>query len=395
MHVLTTKKEGGSKQFRVDGNICTLQKTIATGTFGVTMSAKYKGNKIAVKAILPSESEESEEPYQVQELENQYYLGCMFGELQSARFPETYFLTQYKHKKYKHKKDKYLQLMYDHNIIHTAVAGMQYLEKNLAETLEQYYNDGKMTEMAELAKEALFAVATTLQEVNRTISFVHGDLHVANIMHQNGIFYIIDFGAARIDNGHQLPLNSYYDQEIGSCGLDLLILSLSIADWCDKPIPNFPELWYPLWKFYKTKPVGRYKEFRRHQKKGKKFLPSMDIVVKDPCSAFLNPKGPCFLGTGYKTNNKWPLGKQFEDNEIRNVETWHYYGYDAGDKNPNVAAIFKPDIFLEYSAEDDVEFMEIMASIEPGLLKKAASAIVNFFTFTEQAQFRTFVQPGI
>jgi len=128
---------------------------------------------------------------------------------------------------------------------------------------------------------------------------------------------------------------------------------------------------------------------------GKKFLPSMDLVVKDPCSAFLNPKGPCFLGTGYKTNNKWPLGKQFEDNEIRNVETWHYYGYDAGDKNLNVAAIFKPDIFLEYSAEDDVEFMEIMASIKPGLLEKAASAIVNFFTFTEQAQFRTFVQPGI
>ena len=121
----------------------------------------------------------------------------------------------------------------------------------------------------------------------------------------------------------------------------------------------------------------------------------MDLVVKDPCSAFLNPKGPCFLGTGYKTNNKWPLGKQFEDNEIRNVETWHYYGYDAGDKNLNVAAIFKPDIFLEYSAEDDVEFMEIMASIKPGLLEKAASAIVNFFTFTEQAQFRTFVQPGI
>lgn len=377
MQVLSTKK------FRVDGNICTLKKTIATGTFGVTMSAKYKGNKIAVKAILPSESEE---PYQVQELENQYYLTCMFGELEAARFPETYFLTHYKDKK-----DKYLQLLYDHDILQTTLVGMQYLQHNLAETLLQFHNEGNMTAIAELAKEALFAVATTLQEVNRTIPFVHGDLHVANIMHQNGTFYIIDFGAARIANGRQLPLKGYYDQEIGSCGLDLLILSLSIADWCDKPIPNVPELWYPLWKFYKTKPVGRYKEYRKHQKKGKKFLPSMEIVVKDPCSAFLNPRGPCFLGTGYKTNNDWPLGKQFEDDEIRRVETWHYYGYDLADKNLNVAAIFKPDIFLEYSPLEDVEFMADMAYIEPGLLERAVSAVVRLFTFTEQAQFRTYV----
>ena len=75
----STMKVLSTKQFKVGGNTCTLKKTIATGTFGVTMSAKYKGNKIAVKAILPSESEE---PYQVQELENQYY----------------YFLTHYKDK---------------------------------------------------------------------------------------------------------------------------------------------------------------------------------------------------------------------------------------------------------------------------------------------------------
>jgi len=62
----STMKVLSTKQFKVGGNTCTLKKTIATGTFGVTMSAKYKGNKIAVKAILPSESEE---PYQVQELE--------------------------------------------------------------------------------------------------------------------------------------------------------------------------------------------------------------------------------------------------------------------------------------------------------------------------------------
>lgn len=377
LKILSTNK------FKVDGKTYTLEKTIATGTFGVTMSANYKGNEIAVKAILPT----LEKLYQIQELETQYYLTCMFGELKAARFPETYFLAQYKENE-----DDYLQLMYDHDITDTPVAGMEYLRHNLAQTLSQLRGEGNTTEMAKLARDALTAVATTLDEVNRQISFVHGDLHVANIMHQNGMFYIIDFGATRLDNGHQLPLKGYYDNEIGSSGLDLLTLSLSIADWCDKPIPNLLELWYPLWKFYKTKPVGRYKEFRKHQKKGKKYIPNMKVVVKNPYSTFLNPRGPCFLGTGYKTTQEWPLGEQFEDNELRSVETWHYYGYAAGDINPNVASIFEPGIFLNYSPEDDVEFLEIMASIEPGLFESAVSAIINFFTFDEgPPQFRTYV----
>jgi len=66
-------------------------------------------------------------------------------------------------------------------------------------------------------------------------------------MHQNGTFYIIDFGATRLANGRQLALEpgGYYPKEIGSSGLDLLMLSLSLADWCDTPLPNLLELW--LW----------------------------------------------------------------------------------------------------------------------------------------------------
>ena len=78
--------------------------------------------------------------------------------------------------------------MYDHVITDTPVAGMEYLRHNLAQTLSQLHGEGNTTEMAELARDALTAVATTLDEVNRQISFVHGDLHVANISLTNTLF---------------------------------------------------------------------------------------------------------------------------------------------------------------------------------------------------------------
>lgn len=387
-------------EFVVEGKTYTLEKIIATGTFGVTMSADCEGIQIAVKAILPM----AEKDYQIQELENQYYLNCMFKELtklKAARFPETYFLA-----KYEGSDDDYLQLMHEKHITDTPIIGMEYLKNNLAHTLLDYYEEGNTTEIANLAKKALFAVATTLQKVNTRLSFVHGDLHVGNIMHQDGTFYIIDFGATRLNNGRQLPLEpgGYYSKEIGSSGLDLLMLSLSLADWCDTPLPNLLELWYPLWKFYKTKPTGRYKEFHRHQKN---FVPDVNKVVKKPYRTFLNPKSGCFLGTGYHTDCEWPLGEQFDDDDIRRIETWHYYGYKAGDNNVNVASIFEPSVFLNALPEDNVEFMDVMAFMEsgsesgsesepepePGLLQNVVSAIVGLFDFNEQPRFHTYVQP--
>jgi len=84
-------------------------------------------------------------------------------------------------------------------------------------------------------------IGVTTHWLNRVI------IYVRNIMHQNGTFYIIDFGATRLANGRQLALEpgGYYPKEIGSSGLDLLMLSLSLADWCDTPLPNLLELW--LW----------------------------------------------------------------------------------------------------------------------------------------------------
>jgi len=45
------------------------------------------------------------------------------------------------------------------------------------------------------------------------------------------------------------------------------------------------------------------------------------------------------------------------------------------------------------SPEEDVEFMEVMASLrsEPGLLRNVVSAVVDFFTFKEQQQLHTYV----
>jgi hypothetical protein len=123
-------------EFMVDSKTYTLEKIIATGTFGVTMTANCEGIQIAVKAILPM----AEKGYQLQELENQYYLNCMFKELNAARFPETYFLAQYKDNE-----DDYLQLMYDHDITDTPVIGMEYLKNNLAHTLLDYYEEGNTT----------------------------------------------------------------------------------------------------------------------------------------------------------------------------------------------------------------------------------------------------------
>lgn len=389
-HPLTMEIRSPTK-FVVSGKTYTLKKIIASGEFGITLSAKCKRNKIAVKAILPT----LEKPYQVQEIENQYYLDCMFDELRTlaaaAQFPNTYFLA-----KYEDSHDDYLQLMYDHDITDTPVIGMEYLQDNLAHTLLRLYEAGNTTEIAKLAKDALFAVATTLEEVNRQLSFVHGDLHVGNIMHQNGTFYIIDFGATRLANGRQLPLEpgGYYSKEIGSSGLDLLMLSLSLADWCDTPLPNLIEMWYPLWKFYKTSPVGRYDDFHAHQNSYTAHgMSDINIVVDHPYENFLDPLSPCFLGTGYKTECQWPLGDQVDDDPAR-IETWHYYGYGAGDNDPNVASVFSPSLFLNGSAEEDEEFMQVFSSLgsEPGLLRNVVSAIADFFTFNEQPQFHTYVQ---
>lgn len=385
IEILTTKK------FQVDGQIYSLKKMIARGNFGITLSAKCKGNKIAVKAILPSSDDII---YQIQELENQYYLHCMFGELKAARFPETHFLAQYKDTE-----DDYLQLMYDHDITDTPIAGMKYLQHNLADTFYRLYTEGNDTELAELSRTVLTAVATTLEEVNQQVSFVHGDLHVGNIMHDNGTFYIIDFGASRIGNGHQLPLepNGYYSDEIGSSGLDLLTLSLSIADWCDTTIDNLFELWYPLWKFYKTRPIGRYEEFHAHQaldsSEDTDDNGEMKVVVDRPWINFSDPSSACFLGTGYKTDCEWPLGDQLQDDNVERVETWHYYGYAAGDQDPNVASIFSPSVFLNGSPEDDTDFMEAMTSTttEPGLFTNIVSAVIDLFTFNEQPQFHTYI----
>ena len=388
-HPLTMEIRSPTK-FVVSGKTYTLKKIIASGEFGITLSAICKQNKIAVKAILPT----LEKPYQVQEIENQYYLDCMFDELRTlesaARFPNTYFLA-----KYEDSHDDYLQLMYDHDITDTPVIGMEYLQDNLAHTLLRLYEAGNTTEIAKLAKDALFAVATTLKEVNRQLSFVHGDLHVGNIMHQNGTFYIIDFGATRLANGRQLALEpgGYYSKEIGSSGLDLLLLSLSLADWCDTPLPNLLEMWYPLWKFYKTSPVGRYDDFHAHQNSYTAHgMSDINIVVDHPYENFLNPLGPCFLGTGYKTECEWPLGDQVDDDPTR-IETWHYYGYGAGDNDPNVEPIFEPSVFLSGSPEEDEEFMQVFSSLgsEPGLLRNVVSAIAGFFTFNEQPQFHTYV----
>ena len=349
----------------------TLQKWLGSGEWGATFLATSQNDEgkndevfvsksVVVKALLPgNEPEPDQEKYDIQEYENQHYLACRWNDelkilpRSTAKFPEVYFIGLYD------SSPTVLTLFNEKLIKKSVIAGMEKLEFTLQDTLRDLILSGQHEEIAKLANNAIISVANTLQTVNRfpNLNFVHGDLHVGNIMHdktqQN--FHIIDFGASRINEKVQLPIegNPYYFQEKGrgSRGIDLMTLCLSLVEYIDSPyLENTDEkgllshLWYPLWCFFKKKPLGRYPE---------------SIVQDGGTGGFLDPESTHFLATGClsKKPSNWPDVK--EDQVYEELILFKYFGYDPGDKSPKTLE-FDPDKILMNNAVNDWGFMEAM-----------------------------------
>jgi len=371
----------------------TLQKWLGSGEWGATFLATSQNDEgkndevfvsksVVVKALLPRnepepdqekydsddeyEPEPDQEQYDIQEYENQHYLACRWNDelrrlpRSTAKFPEVYFIGLYD------PSPTVLTLFNQKLIKKSVIAGMEKLEFTLQDTLLNLILSGQHEEIAKLANNAIISVANTLQTVNRfpKLNFVHGDLHVGNIMHdktqQN--FHIIDFGASRINEKRinekvQLPVegNPYYSLEKGrgSRGIDLMTLCLSLVEYIDSPyLENTDEkgllshLWYPLWCFFKKKPLGRYPE---------------SIVQDDGTGGlnqFLDPESTHFLATGCFTKpSNWPDVK--EDQVYEELILFKYFGYDPGDKSPKTLE-FDPDKILMNNAVNDWGFMEAM-----------------------------------
>jgi serine/threonine protein kinase len=301
--------------FKIDNAIYDVKEKLGNGTYGATFLAKLQGetkdkvDDVVIKANYPDDyPDDHDYNYDLQEYKNQDYLACMFNvELEklehAAKFPTVYFIGEYIPR-------PALRLFEDEGIQKSIVAGMVKLEHTLQDTLIDMLENNKVVESANLAANAIKSVANTLKAVNRKgLNFVHGDLHVGNIMHDDlqENFHIIDFGASRMNKERQLHIsgNPFYNRPNGSLGLDLMTLCLSLVDWINSPYIGEDEdaphelldlLWYTLWKFFKKNPTGR----RRYH--GLTYDEELEISAY-----FLNPKGFHFLGTGGLLETKhWP-----------------------------------------------------------------------------------------
>ena len=293
-----------------------IQEKVGNGTYGATFLAIKRsteetkqtqdGDEVVVKAIFPNPN--GTNAYDKQEYMNQHYLACNFNkELaaleHTAKFPEVYFIGKYS-------PPPALTCFQNEGIQQSIVAGMVKLEHTLLDTLIDMLAMKQFDGIANLAVAVIKSVANTLKEVNKKgLDFIHGDLHVGNIMHDESRqnFHIIDFGAARM-NRNQLRLDQnpfdFYKKETdaGSRGLDLMTLCLSLLDFMVSPYIGESSnellslLWYPLWFFFKANPIGRLKYHNLTEDQNNTFV-----------EYFLNPTGPCFLGTGFMSDvNNWP-----------------------------------------------------------------------------------------
>ena len=295
--------------FKIDNAIYNVNKKLGNGTYGATFLAKIRGetkdkvDDVVIKANYPDDDNYNDD---FQEYKNQDYLACMFNDelkklKHAAKFPTVYFIGEYIPR-------PALRLFEDEGIQKSIVAGMVKLEHTLQDTLIDMLEKNKVVESANLAANAIKSVANTLKAVNKNgLNFVHGDLHVGNIMHDDSQenFHIIDFGASRMDKENQLAIsgNPFYNRRNGSLGLDLMTLCLSLVDWINSPYigEDAPHelldlLWYPLWKFFKKNPTGR----RRYHG----LTTDEELAIS---AEFLNPKGFHFLGTGGLLETEyWP-----------------------------------------------------------------------------------------
>jgi len=430
----------------------TLQKWLGSGEWGATFLATSQNDEgkndevfvsksVVVKALLPGnepepdqekydsddeyEPEPDQEKYDIQEYENQHYLACRWNDelkilpRSTAKFPEVYFIGLYDSSPTLYDPSPTVLTLFNEKLIKKSViAGMEKLEFTLQDTLRDLIVAKKHEEIAKLANNCIISVANTLQTVNRfpNLNFVHGDLHVGNIMHdktqQN--FHIIDFGASRINEKVQLPIegNPYYSLEKGegSRGIDLMKLCLSLVEYIDSPyLENTDEkgllshLWYPLWCFFKKKPHGRYPE---------------SIVQDDGTGGlnqFLDPKSTHFLATGCLTKPyNWPDVWIEEDQVYEELVLFKYFGYDPGDRSPKTLE-FDPDKILMNNAVNDRGFMEAMRNnfshnnstemleklrtleeknqarvIEESMKKASEASVCDRCTISYMPQYRTF-----
>ena len=370
----------------------TIEEKLGEGTYGATFLATSnndnvflsKTKTVAVKAqLFDDDSTMNQEMYDRQEYENQHHMACKFNKelkiLQKKKgrsfaiFPEVYFIGEYNPLP-----DSFLTRFANAGIQQSVVAGMEKLEFTLSKTLGALWEDGDKDEaIAELVDRAIVSVANTLQEVNKghDMKFVHGDLHAGNIMHDKlqENFYIIDFGAARINQNEKFQLDLpnltndgyWYDMVIkddedenpssGSRGLDLMTLCLSLVTFVIRPSETnnglydnekglLSHLWYPLWGFFGQNPVGK-----------------TDKEVDSNIHQFLNPRKIHFLGAGKNTYpSDWPRVRDREDTqEVKMLNLAHYYAYGAGDKDV-LSLVFTPEKILSYNARMDPKFMKAM-----------------------------------
>jgi serine/threonine protein kinase len=384
-----TKFKSKSKPDR----LWTIEEKLGKGTYGATFLATSNIDKVflsetetktvAVKAqLFDDNSTINQQMYDRQEYENQHHMACKFNkELKNlqkknsrlyAIFPEVYFIGDYNPSP-----DSFLTRFATAGIQQSVVAGMEKLEFTLSKTLEALWEDGdKDKAIAELVDRAIVSVANTLQEVNKGhgMKFVHGDLHDGNIMHDKSQenFYIIDFGAARINPNEKSQLDLpnltndgyWYDMVIkddedenpssGSRGLDLMTLCLSLVEYVNVRRPSetnnglhdekkglLSHLWYPLWGFFGQNPVGK-----------------IDEEVDDNIDQFLNPRRIHFLGAGENTYRPdWPRVRNKKTRKVKMLNLAHYYAYGAGDKDVISSLVFTPEKILSYNARNDPQFM--------------------------------------
>jgi len=370
----------------------TIQEMLGEGTYGATFLATSNNDKVflsktktvAVKAqLFGDNSTMNQAMYDRQEYENQHHMACKFNkELKNlqkknsrlyAIFPEVYFIGEYNPLP-----DSFLTRFVKAGIQQSVVAGMEKLEFTLSRTLGALWEDGDKDEaIAELVDRAIVSVANTLQEVNKGhgMKFVHGDLHGGNIMHDKSQenFYIIDFGAARINQNEKSQLDLpnltndgyWYDMVIkddeedenpssGSRGLDLMTLCLSLVQYVIRPSETnnglydkkkglLSHLWYPLWGFFGQNPVGKIDE-------------EVDVNIDQ----FLNPRQRHFIGAGeYTYSSDWPRVRDKYNGKVKMLNLAHYYAYGAGDKDV-FSLVFTPENILSYNARLDAKFMTAM-----------------------------------
>jgi hypothetical protein len=217
-----------------------LGKELAKGANGYIFEGTFNGMDIVIKSI----------PINTKNLENnmlemvvQSHLACGHNsELEqddSALIPKIYFIA-------KSKKNYFI--------------GSEKLNGNLHDFIRS--RTDKETK-SKIVKELVFKIARTLLLLQKKCNFIHGDLHLGNIMYKGDIkdpenlkWYIIDFGMSAINikdnetkSDNIIVLSKYLKSYKGDAKIfdyyDLRILFLSLADnvYIDKynTIPRFDE----------------------------------------------------------------------------------------------------------------------------------------------------------